>query len=211
MARAASGGSPIAAGFRSSNSRRRRKVPAMPAAALRVVPELEGPHTGASCRETLASTPKHVSIAGRSEFMTRDRGTGRSTSCSSTIGPENLLALEAILEPLGQRLVRASSGEAALRYLLDVRLRRHSARRADAGDERVRDGAHDQGARTHAVHSDHLPHRDQQGRGVRLRGILRRRGGLHVQAVPARRAPQQKSQVFVELYRQQRRLAVQEQ
>ncbi|HVX40907.1 MAG TPA: ATP-binding protein [Gemmatimonadaceae bacterium] len=32
---------------------------------------------------------------------------------------ENLLALEAILEPLGQRLVRASSGEEALRRLLD--------------------------------------------------------------------------------------------
>jgi PAS domain S-box-containing protein len=31
---------------------------------------------------------------------------------------ENLLALEAILEPLGQRLVRAKSGEAALRQLL---------------------------------------------------------------------------------------------
>ena len=33
--------------------------------------------------------------------------------------PENLLALEAILEPLGQRLVRASSGEDALRRLLE--------------------------------------------------------------------------------------------
>ncbi len=32
--------------------------------------------------------------------------------------PENLLALEAILEGLGQRLVRASSGEEALRWLL---------------------------------------------------------------------------------------------
>jgi two-component system, sensor histidine kinase len=32
---------------------------------------------------------------------------------------ENLLALEAILEPLGQRLVRAQSGEDALRSLLD--------------------------------------------------------------------------------------------
>ncbi|MEO6877266.1 MAG: response regulator, partial [Gemmatimonadaceae bacterium] len=32
---------------------------------------------------------------------------------------ENLLALEAILEPLGQRLVRARSGEEALRCLLD--------------------------------------------------------------------------------------------
>jgi PAS domain S-box-containing protein len=33
--------------------------------------------------------------------------------------PENLLALEAILEPLGQHLVRASSGEDALRCLLE--------------------------------------------------------------------------------------------
>ena len=32
--------------------------------------------------------------------------------------PENLLALEAILEPLGQKLVRASSGEEALKQLL---------------------------------------------------------------------------------------------
>ncbi len=32
--------------------------------------------------------------------------------------PENLLALEAILEPLGQRLVRATSGDEALRRLL---------------------------------------------------------------------------------------------
>ena len=32
--------------------------------------------------------------------------------------PENLLALEALLEPLGQELVRAGSGEEALRRLL---------------------------------------------------------------------------------------------
>ncbi|MBA2297236.1 MAG: response regulator [Actinobacteria bacterium] len=34
--------------------------------------------------------------------------------------PKNLLALEAILEPLGQELVRAASGEEALRHLLGV-------------------------------------------------------------------------------------------
>ena len=99
--------------------------------------------------------------------------------------PENLLALEAILEPLGQTLVRAQSGEEALRSLLDARLRGDPARRADAGHERLRDGAADQVARAHALHPDHLPHRDQQGRGVRLRGLLGRRGRLHVQAVPA--------------------------
>ena len=32
--------------------------------------------------------------------------------------PENLLALEAILEPLGQTLVRAASGDEALKHLL---------------------------------------------------------------------------------------------
>src|SRR3712207_6937735 len=32
--------------------------------------------------------------------------------------PENLTALEAILEPLGQNLVRATSGEEALKHLL---------------------------------------------------------------------------------------------
>ena len=33
--------------------------------------------------------------------------------------PQNLLALEAVLEPLGHRLIRATSGEHALRQLLN--------------------------------------------------------------------------------------------
>lgn len=33
-------------------------------------------------------------------------------------GPENLLALEAVLEPLGHRMIRATSGDSALRHLL---------------------------------------------------------------------------------------------
>ena len=36
--------------------------------------------------------------------------------------PENLLALEAILEPLGQELIRANSGPEALKKVLEVDL-----------------------------------------------------------------------------------------
>src|SRR4028118_286083 len=42
----------------------------------------------------------------------------RRNSLDRADRPENLLALEAILEPLGQRLVRASSGDEALKALL---------------------------------------------------------------------------------------------
>ena len=60
----------------------------------------------------------------------RSRRSGRSsTGCAASERaraklllvddrPENLLALEALLEPLGQELVRAESGEEALRHLL---------------------------------------------------------------------------------------------
>ena len=54
--------------------------------------------------------------------------------------PENLLALEAILEPLGQRARARDSGDEALRVLLARRLRRHPARRPDARARRLRDG-----------------------------------------------------------------------
>ena len=47
----------------------------------------------------------------------RERRRAR-TSCSSTTGEENLLALEAILEPLGHRLVSVTSATAALKELL---------------------------------------------------------------------------------------------
>ena len=84
--------------------------------------------------------------------------------------PENLLALEAILEPLDQTLVRAHSGDEALRklllhdfavILLDVQM---------PGLNGFETARADQVARAHEAHPDHLPHRDQQGRGVRLRG-----------------------------------------
>src|SRR5262245_18312419 len=45
----------------------------------------------------------------------------RASACSITLvddEPNNLLALEAILEPLGQRLVRATSGVEALKHAL---------------------------------------------------------------------------------------------
>src|SRR5688572_28921678 len=36
--------------------------------------------------------------------------------------PENLVALEAVLEPLGHRVLKASSGEEALRHLLGAEI-----------------------------------------------------------------------------------------
>ena len=42
----------------------------------------------------------------------------RARIASPAAAAENLLALEAILEPLGHTLIRAASGEAALRALL---------------------------------------------------------------------------------------------
>ena len=46
------------------------------------------------------------------------RASRARASCSSTTAEENLLALEAILEPLGHRLVSVTSGAAALKELL---------------------------------------------------------------------------------------------
>ena len=46
--------------------------------------------------------------------------------------PPNLLALEAILRPLGQRLIKVSSGHEALRALVKEERRCSAARCADA-------------------------------------------------------------------------------
>ena len=69
----------------------------------------------------------------------------RPSRCTTSIllvddHPSNLLALEAILEPLGQRLVLASSGRGGAAAPAARGLRRHPAGRADAGAGRLRDG-----------------------------------------------------------------------
>ena len=81
-------------------------------------------------------------------------------------------------------------------------LRGRAARRADAGDGRLRDRRADQGARAHAHAADHLRHGDQQGAPPRLPRLLGRRGRLRLQAVrpgdPAlegRRLPRARRQV----------------
>ena len=83
--------------------------------------------------------------------------------------PSNLLALEAILEPLESNLVRAASGKRGAPARAQGRLLRRPPRRADAGDRRLRDRRTAAQARSHARRADHLPHRDQQGPRVRSR------------------------------------------
>jgi CheY-like chemotaxis protein len=48
--------------------------------------------------------------------------------------PENLIALEAILDRLGQNLVKANSGTGSLKMLIASRFCCDLTRRADAGD-----------------------------------------------------------------------------
>ena len=97
--------------------------------------------------------------------------------------PENLLALEAILEPLEAELVRAGSGEEALRRLLHERVRGDPARRPDAGHGRLPDRRADQAAGADETRSDPLPDRDLEGRRARLPRLQHRRRRLSDEAI----------------------------
>ena len=102
--------------------------------------------------------------------------------------PDNLLALEAVLEPLELRTVRASSGEEALRALLRDDVRPHRARRADAGHRRLRDGTTHPGPRAHPRRPDRVPHRHQPRAGAPAPRLRRRRRRLRGEAVRPRAA-----------------------
>ena len=102
---------------------------------------------------------------------------------------ENLLALEAVLEPLGHRLVSVTSGTDGAEGAPARRVRLHPARRPDAGARRLRAGVADQAAQALAAHPDHLRHRAVEGGQARLPRLLGRRRRLHLQADRPRRAP----------------------
>jgi len=68
----------------------------------------------------------------------------------------NLLALEAILGPLGHRLVKAHSGDEALKQILQRDFALILLDVADVGDERIRDGGAGQATPAQPPHPDHL-------------------------------------------------------
>ena len=119
--------------------------------------------------------------------------------------PENLLALEAMLEPLGQTLLYAPLRRGGAAPAAAPRRRGDPARRADAGAGRLRDGAADQAARAHEAHPDHLRDRDLQGRGARLPRLLGGRGRLRLQAVQPD-VLRSKVAVFIELHEKTKQL-----
>ena len=78
--------------------------------------------------------------------------------------PANLVALEAILAPLGHELVHGALGRGGAAPDPAPRLRPHPARRADGGHERLRDRRLHQAAPAQPPHPDHLHHRGQPRR-----------------------------------------------
>ena len=108
-----------------------------------------------------------------------------------------------MLEPLGHELVRARSGEEALRRLLRGRFRGDPARRPDAGHGRLRDRRAHQAARAHALHPDHLPDRDRKDAQHVFRGY--ETGAVDYVFKPFEPAIlRSKVAVFVELYEKTR-------
>ena len=97
--------------------------------------------------------------------------------------PENLLALEAILSSLDQTLVRASSGEEALRELLkeDYALILLDAQMP--GMDGFETAARIKRTDPHQGRADHLPDRGRQRAAQLLPGLRRRWRRLHREAV----------------------------
>ena len=97
--------------------------------------------------------------------------------------PENLVALEAVLEPLGDELVARRLGRGGAAAPAPARLRGDPARRPDAGHGRLRDGQHikqrERTARTSRSSSSPRS-RQRAHHAARVRGRRRR---LPVQAV----------------------------
>ena len=112
----------------------------------------------------------------------RDRD-APATSCSSTTGPENLLALEAVLAPLPCKLVSRHLGPGGAAAAAARRVRADPARRPDAGARRLRDRRVHQAPQAHADGPDHLRHGDLEGAPPRLPRLRDRRGRLRLQAV----------------------------
>jgi CheY-like chemotaxis protein len=114
--------------------------------------------------------------------------------------PENLLALEAILEPLGQNLVRAHSGHEALKHLLrddfavillDVQM---------PGIDGFETASLIQRARPHATLPHHLCTAIFQRAALRVSRLLGGRGRLHLQTFNPD-ILKSKVSVFVELFK----------
>ena len=114
--------------------------------------------------------------------------------------PEKLLALEAVLEDLGQndrpRLLRARGAALPAQR----RVRRHPARRQHARHGRLRDRRADPPAQEHRAHPDHLRHR------VRRRDARQPAGTRSARSITSRRRScprccETKVAVFVDLYR----------